>query len=215
MHYSRYRVSDYIELSMRVVQAATVDSSIRESMAKAGFSKERLQEGEFFFKQLASLESQHIEKTALRKAVNSDRSEIFNGLKKSYMKYVKIARIAFQDHAAIRVALLLDGQRARTVEELCDQIKIFGENLLAHEEALRSIESFGIERSAVVSLLGELGRYDIQTDLKSKLDEEIRMLTSQKKEAMLHFQKWLSGYIKIAKIKFENDPDKLKILGVG
>ena len=214
MHYSRYKISDFVDLVSSLMEVATKDLSIREAMADVGYSAQKLDEGEQLYQDLMALSGQHEALTKQKKQVNAQRNQLYLSLKKAYMRAVKIARIAFQDHKNVRIELALDLEREKNMDVWQEQGQLFCQKLLADFNHLTFLQGFGISQEFVESLVAQFEELKNTSTIKVSVDERLILLTKNKKAAMVRFQRWLSDYIKMARIRFDEDPDMLILLNI-
>lgn len=214
MHYSRYRISDFVDLSSSLVDVATTDVSIRRAMADVGYNDQKLGEGKSLFEDFISMTQDHEALMLQKKEVNLQRNQLHSQLKKDYMRVVKIARIAFQDQGAVRVQLALDGEREKNMDAWIDQGMLFCQGLLQDAKCLDEMEKFGVSFASVQSLVVQFDELNAVLTRKATVEARLKFLTSAKKLAMVRFQRWLSNYIKMARIRFDEQPDKLTLLHI-
>ena len=214
MHYSRYKISDFVDLVSSLMEVATNNLTIREAMAEVGYSAQKLDEGEQLYQDLMALSGQHEALTKQKKQVNAQRNQLYLSLKKAYMRAVKIARIAFQDHENVRIELALDLEREKNMDVWLEQGQLFCQKLLSDFNLLTFLQGFGISREFVESLVAQFEVLKNTSTIKVSVDERLLLLTKNKKAAMVRFQRWLSDYIKMARIRFDEDPDMLILLNI-
>ena len=214
MHYSRYKISDFVDLVSSLMEVATNNLTIRETMAEVGYSAQKLDEGEQLYQDLMALSGQHEALTKQKKQVNAQRNQLYLSLKKAYMRAVKIARIAFQDHENVRIELALDLEREKNMDVWLEQGQLFCQKLLSDFNLLTFLQGFGISREFVESLVAQFEELKNTSTIKVSVDERLILLTKNKKAAMVRFQRWLSDYIKMARIRFDEDPDMLILLNI-
>lgn len=214
MHYSRYKISDFVDLVSSLMEVATNNLTLREAMAEVGYSAQKLDEGEQLYQDLMALSGQHEALTKQKKQVNAQRNQLYLSLKKAYMRAVKIARIAFQDHENVRIELALDLEREKNMDVWLEQGQLFCQKLLSDFNLLTFLQGFGISREFVESLVAQFEVLKNTSTIKVSVDERLLLLTKNKKAAMVRFQRWLSDYIKMARIRFDEDPDMLILLNI-
>ena len=214
MHYSRYKISDFVDLVSSLMEVATKDLSIREAMADVGYSEQKIEYGEQLCQAFMALSSQHEALTLEKKQVNFQRNQLYLSLKKAYMRAVKIARIAFQDHEDVLIDLALDLEREKNMDVWMGQGQLFCQKLLADSNHLVFLQGFGISREAVESLVAQFDELKNISAIKVSVEERLLLLTKSKKAAMVRFQRWLSDYVKMARIRFDEDSDKLILLNI-
>lgn len=214
MHYSRFKISDYIELTSRLMMTATKDAGIVSAMTDVGYNTGKIGEGKSLYDSFIRLTDEHAEQTQLKLSVNKERTRLHQSLKKEYMKGLKIARIAFQDDVDAREVLLLDGERERDMELWFVQVEQFIENLKLNQQYLAVLAGFGVKADLIEKVEKKLELLKNVSIQKEEVENKLRLLTQNKKTAMVNYQKWVSDYVKMARIRFDNDPKSLTALGI-
>ncbi len=214
MHYSRFKIGDFVDLVSSLMQVATKDLSILKAMADVGYNAQKLEEGQQLHQNFMALVRQHEEVTRQKKDVNGQRNQMYLSLKKSYMRAVKIARIAFQDHENVRFDLALDREREKNMDVWMEQGKLFCQKLLADSSHLTFLQGFGISREFLESLVAQFDELRNISAEKASVEERLALLTKSKKAAMVRFQRWLSDYVKMARICFDEDREMLTLLHI-
>lgn len=214
MHYSRYRISDFVDLCSSLMSVATHDLTICQAMADVGYNKQKLEEGQLLFQNFLSLTKEHDALTHKKKQVNLQRNQLHINLKKDYMRVVKIARIAFQDQEVVREKLALDGERDKNMDVWIIQGKSFCQGLLNGTSYLTELQNFGVYAQSVQSLMVLFDELKSLSNIKTSVEDNLRLLTREKKAAMVRFQRWLSDYVKMARIRFDENPEMLSRLRI-
>ena len=214
MHYSRFKISDYIELTSRLMMTATKDAGIVSAMTDVGYNTGKIGEGKSLYDSFIRLTDEHAEQTQLKLSVNKERTRLHQSLKKEYMKGLKIARIAFQDDVDAREVLLLDGERERDMELWFVQVEQFIENLKLNQQYLAVLAGFGVKADLIEKVEKKFELLKNVSIQKEEVENKLRLLTQNKKTAMVNYQKWVSDYVKMARIRFDNDPKSLTALGI-
>ncbi len=214
MHYSRYKISEFVDLGSSIIQVATKDIAIRHGMAEVGYSAQKLSEGESLYQNFRSMTLEHESLTQKKKEINQLRNELHLSLKKDYMRVVKISRIAFQDQEPVRLALALDGEREKTMDAWLDQGQLFCNRLLSFTDYLSALLVYGVSDAYVQTLILKFNELREISAKKKNIEDNLLLLTKRKRVAMLVFQRWLSDYVKMARIRFDDDPDMLEHLRI-
>ena len=214
MHYSRYKISDFVDFGSALIQVATKDSAIRRGMAEVGYGTQKLSDGEILYRKFHSLTLEHESTTRQKRLVNNQRSQNHLLLKKEYMRVVKIARIAFQDQNVILTNLCLDAEREKVMDSWIAQGELFCKRLLTQSEYLSALLPYGISETMVQELVVKFNELRSISVRKSEIESNLLLLTKQKRNSMVAFQRWLSDYLKIARIRFDEEPALLSHLKI-
>jgi hypothetical protein len=214
MHYTKYKINEYLIRSKALLNNSMNDSNVLGAVEQYGYDERKLEEGRRCYLTLNEIEEAHQAKKNERVACFSRKQTAYKSLQKSYMKYLKIARIAFDKDLDARNSLLLDGPRERNANQWMYQVSLFCSNLINHKEFLIALNQFGVDLQQIVGLRNELDQYVELSEKCVKVTGELRQLTMRKKQQTLVLQHWLSDYIKIARIALESTPHTLEKLGI-
>ncbi|TAJ14766.1 hypothetical protein DMA11_04345 [Marinilabiliaceae bacterium JC017] len=213
MHYTKLKKDEFLDKTKRLIRRSK-DEKMREAFLAYGYNDQRLSEGEEMYSKLSRISDDHVMKARMKVYWFSIKQEQLVKARKMYMKYLKIARITFDDNEDAKKSLLLEGPRARTYKEWFYQASLFCRNITRHEEFLEPFSRYGVQVTHIAALRAELDKLSELSDKCVKISGELKKLTREKKEMTITFQHWISDYIKIARIALENDPAILEGLGV-
>jgi hypothetical protein len=214
MHYSRYRQSDFLEAASALLQCAVNDLEVSKSMAEVGFGEKNLVKGEALLSDFRNTYLKHESVTGEKLNVNNRRMTHLKSMKKLYMRILKTARIAFQDDQAAKNDMCLDGERHKDGDLWIGQVEQLCTGFFGVPGYSAKLEQFGVDSEMVGKLQSDIAVLKSINETKKVTEEELLLLTRQKKESVLKFQKWLSNYVKMARIRFDNNPDVLRRMGV-
>ena len=133
---------------------------------------------------------------------------------KSYIRLVKIARIAFKRDAGICTQLALSGRRQRTLSGWMAQATQFYKNALASEAILTGFKEFGITQQQLQAGLAELKAVKAANLVQEKAKGDAQDATKKRDVALDALQAWLSDFLAIARIALEDQPQLLEGLGL-
>jgi hypothetical protein len=179
-----------------------------------GYNQEKMGEGKKLYDALDSLEREYLRAIDIKAAINFQKQKLQRQVNKSYMKYLKIARIAFDNNIEVRESLMLEGVRERTFEKWKHQVAVFCNNLLINKEYWPPIEAYGISMNLIQQLKEQLEELNVISDQVIKLTGQVKLVTEKKRKQTILVQNWVSDYIKIARIALEDEPQNLEKLGI-
>lgn len=214
MHFSKLSKGQYLFMVNQLFTNSISDDEIRNAVGEFGYSEKKLAEGKRLYEDLDAIASEHNRKIGEKSTLHIAKQNKQKAVNRLYMKYLKIARIAFVDNVEAKNALLLDGVRERTYKKWYFQVHVFCSNLLENKEFLPFMESYGVSVTHIQDLKKQLNELSELTDKSMKLTGMVRMLTQKKQKQTLEVQNWVSDYIKIARIALEDAPQNLQKIGI-
>ena len=204
MHYSKQKFEDFIVNSRFVLNISTEAKGIKEAIGNFGYTEERLAEGRQLYDALVGIAKLQEEKEEERKLCFESKSAIQSKVSADYMKYLKIARIVFNKDEEAFLSLALKGQRERTYDKWYHQVLVFANNLLANDEYLKKMNSFGIKKNDIKKLKEDLEEIQGISEECTRLSARVSGLVKEKKIRMIRWQEWLSDFIKIVRIAIQD-----------
>lgn len=215
MHYTKYSINSFIHQAGILVKNSQEVGVVREAVMQYGYDERRLKSGEQVFLKLKDLSYKQHKAKASKVELYRRKHELQLHVHKVYMKYLKIARIAFSEDLKARSVLLLDGGRARTYKDWYYQVSVFCSIMQKNDDGyLEVMAGFGIESEQIEELRVQLKSLGKLNDECIKSAGELRKLTADKKKLVVEMQSYVSDFLKIARIALEHSPKVLQSLGV-
>jgi hypothetical protein len=213
MHYSKQKFEDFIINSRSILDVSIKAKGLREAVGNFGYTEERISEGKQLYEDLVEITKLQEKKEEERKACFERKAVMQANVSADYMKYLKIARIVFNKDNEAFLSLALKGQRERTYDKWYHQVSVFCNNLLANEQYLKKISSFGIKEKNIQNLKEDLDGIQTISDECTRLSARVSSLVKEKKFRIVRWQKWLSDFIKIVRIAIQDtSPENKKWL---
>lgn len=216
MHYTKQTISSFITKANILMVNSQKAEDIKDAVDKYGYDEERMAKGEALVKQLKELSEQQELQKSKKVLLFSEKKKLQQKVHKLYMKYLKLARIAFADDLIARRAMLLDGGRERTYNEWLIQVNAFVMTLLESDEHyLKAIGGYGVQKEQLVELQGMLVKLSKLSTECLIIAGELRKTTAAKQRKVIDVQNYISDFVKVARIALEYSPQSLKVLGIG
>jgi len=133
---------------------------------------------------------------------------------KTYMRHVKLARVALRNDRGAYEALQLAGGRKQSTSGWIQQSKIFYANALASADILAKLSVLTMTAEALTA--GQILVTEVEAKLSIQLKEkgEAQAATQARDAAFDDLQDWMSDFVAIARIALENDSQLLEMLGI-
>ncbi len=214
MHYTKNSIANYQSGVELLLRNSLHQQAIKSAVNNFGYSEEDLRHIYDLNKELAGVVSATEQARYQKRLLYRHKGELLAGIKKDYMRYLKLARIGLSDDLKAVEALVLNGSRARTYKELLFQINAFVANLMNNPGWLNALSVYNVSADAVKELQGRLRELNVLSDRCLEAEGEVRRLTDQKKKKLVNIQRYVSDYVKIVRIAFEETPKMLVSLGI-
>lgn len=207
MHFSKLSFDEYISRVAALIGNSLGDSNILAATSRFGYSEDRLREGEQHYKDVLAYSQMQEDAIQEKLRAHDERKKLYALVRKSYMKMLQIARIAFDKDAIISKALQLDGPRMTNLDAWMNQVALFGNRLLGEERWLKMLTQYGIGRKDIQGMMKELDQLRSVALLCEQSKKESKKQTAAKKQKLKVLQEWVSDYLKIAKIALDEKPE--------
>lgn len=215
MHYTKYRIGHYVSDVKLLVQNSMSQPVVKKAVNRYGYDEAMLKVLKGLNEELSAVLIEQESAKIKKRDLYAERARVKNYIQKAYMKYLKLARIAFAEDLKVREALLLDGERARTYNDWFFQVTVFCSNLLTKESWLNVMSRYGIVKDEIIQLDTSLKNLNRITETCIGAQGEVRRLTGLKSKKVLELQNHVSDYVKIARIALEKTPQLLESIGIG
>ena len=140
------------------------------------------------------------------------------GMNKTYMRHLKLARIALKGNKSTEEALQLSGNRKQAFPGWVQQAQAFYTNALASPEAIAALTRLNTPKAALKATSSELEevekKYNKQLQEKGEAQAATNARDNARDEALDSLEKWRGSYISIARVALEDEPQLLEMLGI-
>jgi len=209
-----------VSLSNRLIQADTILNNILSTedifneLVLYGYDKEKLNSTLKLVGEVRELDNRQQREYAEQYQASDNFEQALNSFYKTYMRSLKIARLAFGDHTEARVALLLDGIRQQSFGGIQKQAEAFYGNLITNPEYLKTINRFNLTADMLQQQYTALKELVTLSNLHQKEKGEAVEATRNRDEKADQLDKFIAELVKICKIAFDEVPQNLKMIGV-
>lgn len=133
---------------------------------------------------------------------------------KYYMRFVKFARILFNDDLAAYTALMLSGQRKEDYGGWVIQVQTYYNNMLNNDGYLKEMATLNCSKKSILE-----GKKLLENTIKAKENQEIergeaQIATTKRDEKIEALDKTISRLKKVCLVVFEEQPQVLEKLGI-
>ncbi|MEL6899991.1 MAG: hypothetical protein AAFP07_03495 [Cyanobacteria bacterium J06606_4] len=179
-----------------------------------GYSTERLNQGKALYNALAAAQLEKSSESGEQISASEAVQAQWDIAKKSYMRLVKVARVALKKEGGAISQLALSGKRKESLSGWLSQANQFYQNALSSPAILKALKEFGITDKKLKAGLKEVEAVEAANLAQEKEKGEAQAATQKRDAALDAMQDWLSDYLAIAKVALEEEPQLLEGLGV-
>ena len=196
------------------IENALNNPDILNALKDFGYTTARIQTGKALYSTATAAQIQQTTEAGDQIAATAAVSDAWETAKKSYIRFIKIARIAFKRSPGISTQLDLGGTRKRTLSGWVAQANQFYASALANKTILSGLKEFGITEQKLKAGAAEVKALEAANLTQEKEKGEAQAATQKRDAAIDELQDWLSDYLAIAKIALEENPQLLEGLGI-
>ena len=179
-----------------------------------GYTKAKIQQGKQLYNVAATAQLAQQAEAGDQISATTEVNEAWETAKKSYMRFLKVARVAFKSNSGVATQLDLGGTRKKSLSGWMAQAKQFYKNALDNKAVLSELKEFGITEAKLKAGLAELAVIEQANMIQEREKGEAQAATEKRDAALDELQDWLSDYLAIAKVALEEEPQLLEGLGV-
>jgi len=132
----------------------------------------------------------------------------------AYLRTFKLARIAFRDDPQGQAALMLGGDRARSLAGWLDQARLFYKNLLAHADLQAKIQRLGVTPAILTAEASLVAEVEAKQIAQRKETGEAHEATEKRDTQIKALDRWSGDLKAVARVAFETRPQVLDRLGI-
>jgi hypothetical protein len=187
---------------------------IQAYLKEYGYPPEKIQQGKTLYE--TALESQQQQRKKYGEQISATQAfnELWTTAKESYMRYLKIARIAFKNETGIITELALNGIRKQTFSGWLSQANQFFENALNNPQVLVELKEYGITKAKLKAAQADTKAVEAASLLQEKKKGNAQNATQIRDQAIEELNDWLKDFMAIARIALEPEPQLLESLGI-
>ena len=212
MHFTKFSFDDYLKKVAILIGNSLGDPAIVRATSRFGYDMSRIKEGKRIYNGVVDVNERQNKAQDKKVELHNKRREQHLAVKKKYMKILQIARIAFDKDLIACKVLCLDGAREVALDLWINQVSLFANNLLRESKWLMILKKYGIVRKEISDLLSELEKLRLYAIACEIAKSNAKQLTVEKRGRLSELQKWVSDYLKIAKIALDDKPELYKKL---
>jgi hypothetical protein len=214
MLFSPKNVEQQLNLANIAIDNALAEPSISQALDGFGYTLKRLYQGKQLREQARALYQSQKGAYGDVQTANDAYTAALKLARATYMRHLKIARIALEGERGMRQKLGLAGERKHTQAAQLAQGQQFYANALSDTIILGKLAAFGITKD----MLAE-GQRQFNVVAQSDAARRLRQgaagdVTQARDAALLALDAWMRDFKQIARIALRDRPQLLDMLGM-
>ena len=207
-------LDDFLLSAQVAIENVRGDAEMAAVMARFGYEMKKMDEAKALLDESRKLVNSQKKEYGEQFAATDELDKAWTEADSAYIKSLKMARVALQDHVQARASMMIDGSRRQSLSGWIQQAEAFYGNLLDDPELIAGMAKFGYTQetlSAEYDLVKKVG----EKNLKQKKETgEAQKATEARDSRIDELGKWLSDFRAVAKIAFSDDPQMLEKIGI-
>jgi len=213
---SKMRISEkeiplYLSTTLSVIDSSINDASVAEAVMKAGYTREKLQEGRSLYNKAVEMVSRQIvfsEKThQLEEHAQSAKRDAQN----AYQAFFKMAKENFGKNVLASLGLI--GSRPRSIEDFLAVAITCFDNAIKISEIREKLSVAGYEESVLQSERLKIANFNMAVQTIQATRNSLRQATNDRNDTLRELKSWVDRYLKAAQKALCQRSDLLEKLG--
>jgi len=191
------------------------DADILAALSAFGYDEAKLNAGKTLYEEAVVLVNRQKAEYGDQYEATQAVTAAWEAADAAYVRTLKVARVALQDDAKARAALMLGGRRKRTISGWLEQATAFYDNLAGDAGLLATMGGFGYTQ-AKLDAERALVQVVVEANLAQEKEKGEAQDATQVRDAKLDaLDAWMSDFKAIAQVALDEHPQWLEKLGFG
>lgn len=206
--------NDLLNAAQVAIDSALSNPEIQVFLTPFGYPPEELQHGRTLYEAAIAAFQKQKENYADQFGASATLDQLREDVNKTYIRQVKLARIAFKDDPVATAKLALTGERKRSFTGWLGQVQQFYAALAGDKRLQQGLARFGVTPKTI-----EQDQAQIQLVMEANVARETekgeaQQSTKDRDSALDDLLEWHSDFVAIARIALEEKPQLLETLGI-
>ncbi len=207
-------IDSFLNRARVSINNALSTPQIQQYLKEYGYTPEKIQTGKTLYETALAAQQKQRQEYGEQISATEALNRLWEEAQTSYMRCVKIARIAFKNNPGIATQLAINGTRKRNFSGWLLQAKQFYINALGNPEILKGLAEYGITKAKLQGCQKQMEIVETANLTQEKEKGEAQNATKIRDRAMDELNEWSSDFIAIARIALEEEPQLLESLGI-
>ena len=192
------------------LENARDDAAPDGPLAAFGYDDERLQQGRELLEKARRAQESFVKEYGEQFESTDEYLDAREEADKTYMRHLKVARVAFDEDQPARGALRLDGRRKQVLSKWLEQTRLFYRNALNDADYQAALSEYNITEDDLRAGLEKIDAVETADVRQEKEKSEAQRATDERDEAIDALDAYMSKFRDIARVAFEDDPQQLE-----
>ncbi len=190
------------------------DPDLHAALAAFGYDDNRLRQGNILRENLRTFYQQQKGAYGDLYTAGDELADAQQQAHETYMRYLKVARVALEGDRGAREKLALKGERKRTLAGWLEQAQQFYSNALSDPNILNKLAEYNITSAMLETGKRQVDLVGSHNAARKQRKGTARDATRMRIEAKVALDEWMSDFLKIARVALKDRPQLLEQLGI-
>ena len=210
----RLTIEQQLTAAQVAIDNARAEAEIKTALAEVGYDDMRLQQGRALYERALALHQRQRAEYGEQYAASEALTAAWEQAETSYIRCIKIARVALKNDRGAAQQLDLNGQRKQSLSGWLVQARQFYANALSAPDILAKLEPYGLTRAKLEAGQAEVGAVEAANLAQQKERGEAQTATKARDAALDELNEWMSDFVALARVALDEQPQRLEKLGV-
>lgn len=207
-------INEFLTSANTIIHNTKNDPEILSKVAKFGYSLEKILEGEQLLRQAEELNKNSISKKGDKENLTDEFNKIYKEAKMVYSNFRKVAKAIFLKEKGKLEQLGLNDKVPQSYAGFISKCNILFENSLSDEEIKNRLAEYGYNEEKITKEREKINQLIEIYLRKESAKGDAQQLTVEKGKAFEKLHRWISQYIKIARIALSDNRETIEKLGI-
>jgi len=207
-------IPDRLRLADTVLTNAASDPQLVEALSVYGFDEAAFAEGRTLLDEAQQAQQTMLAEYGEQYDATDAVREAFEAANTTYMRHVKLARVAVKDRRGTATALQLVGARKASIRGWLDQATTFYDNALANEEVQADLARFNLTPEVLADAQAQVEAVARANSIQEQEKGDAQASTAARDRAVEALDDWMAAFRVAARVALEDDPQQLEKLSI-
>lgn len=206
------QIAERIGVARQAIETALADETIRAYLADYAWDEARLREGLALCDQALTLHTQPLqEEPEATKESTLALRQAWASAESSYMRHVRLARVAFKRQPTLWHVLGIAGERKQSLSGFLEEAELFYSQALENQEVLNGLAALNTPQRELEEAQAQVAAARALADSRAQASAEPPAPDERERDQALDtLHEWLDDFHAIARIALENEPELLR-----
>ena len=201
-------------LAQIAIGNALADPTLSAALATYGYTAERLRQGDVLRETARAFHQRQKEAYGDLFAAGDALDAARRQVQATYMRHVKLARVAFENDRGATQKLALAGERKQSLVGQLAQAQQFYASALSDSAILNKLAGFGITQALLEAGQRQVDAVGAGNAARRQRKGAAQDATRMRDDALTALDAWMSDFTKIARVALKGRPQLLEKVGI-